>query len=124
MNISMTKEALLKRLKEQLAEAKAEDKRQAEKHQKDEAAALEKWRAKLRAALKSTYHEAKKVDGYMLRLDPPPCPKLSAPRFERLIASLKLDCRESSFSLHENGDLHEAVTWLPESKRPKETVCD
>lgn len=125
MNISMTKDELLARLKEQLAIAEAEDRRAAEVHEKEEQQALERFRAKLKAALKWDYKTAKKSRySRDLSMESPDCPRLEAPFFKNLITSLKLDTREQKFNLSDGGDLHRAVTWLPASRRPKETVCD
>lgn len=124
MHISMTREELMARLTEQLAMAKAEDARRAERHKKDEAAALAKFRAKLKTALGWDYKKVKEASYRELQMDEPSCPMLEARRFERLILSVKLDTRQGKFTLSDHADLHEAVTWIPASKRPKATVCD
>lgn len=124
MTISMNREDLLNSLRERLEAAKAEDRRAAEKHKKDEQAALERFRDKLRKALTWNYHDAKNAG--RVSLDRPSCPMLQANRISEVIRMVKMDTRKRSFAVREHSDLHAAITWTPESesRKHKNTVCD
>jgi len=122
MTITITKDEVLKRLNERLAMATAEDIRATNQHRMDEAAALDAYRDKLRKRLTMTWKEVKKADG--IYLNAPSCPRLQAPDISRVIQGVKLDNRKAPYRLAQNSDIYAAMTWLPESKRPKKTVCD
>ncbi len=126
MLLSMTKDAILKRLAEKLALAKADDAKVTLQHQKAEDVALVKFRERLKAAMKWDYATAKKREevsfGYRER---PSCPTLNAHGIARQIEILKLDMRKvESITIHEKTDLYNAVFWLPDSQQPKKTPCD
>lgn len=126
MFITLSKDALLKLLEAQEVIAKKEDAKSAKFHQKDEAAALVKFRERLKAALKWDYATAKKSQqDYTNRIEmpSPKCPRLEAPRFRGIIEGIKLDMRKSPYRIHDGGDLHRALNWKPESQRVSETVC-
>ena len=127
MPISISKESLLAKLRQQLKIAESDDAARTKKHRQDEQAALVNFRAKLREALKWEYAKAKKEDfsiGFNRYRNAPDCPKLSAPRFKELIKRVELDERKQPYSIHESTDLYEALMWQPASVRDKETPCD
>ena len=132
MNITMTRENLLSHLETKLKYAEREDARIKAEHERDEQAALEKFRKKLREAIAWDYKTAKrKTERYSnnnLQLDAPACPKLQATEIRRVIDCIKLDGRKSgSYEISEKGindDVWRAVHWKPAKDRAKETVCD
>jgi hypothetical protein len=120
--ISMSRDELLAKLLEAKARADQDDARKAAAHAKEEQAALMKFRERLKAAMKWDYETAKK--SYSVRLDSPSCPSRSARPIELAITQVKLDSRKGRFYLSEGSDWFKAATWLPESKRPKQSICD
>lgn len=123
MNLLMDKETLLKRLEAVLKETQAEDARKTKAHVADERATLKKFHAACRDALRWDY-EALKKNSFQVRQNRPSCPIRESAPIERLIRVIKLDTRTVKYRLTPSSDLYIAVTWLPESKRPKQTVCD
>ena len=123
MKITMTREALLERLADRLKAAKAEDARLLAEHKKEEAKSLITFRKNLRDAMKWNYETAKKKYSGV-SLDRLSCPMIQANFITRVIASVKLETRKSSFVISENSDIRRAILWVPESEKPKETACD
>lgn len=127
MFITVTKEELLKLLESQEAKAKKEDERIAKSHRKDEQAALMKFRADLREAMKWDYATAKKRSGRYsgaVVLVSPSCPRLETPQFADKIANIRRDMRKSPYRIHDGSDIDRALKWVPASERPATTVCD
>lgn len=124
MHISITRDALLDKLRENQELAKADDILAKKKHEQDEQRAVKLFREKLTAAMKWTYPEMKKrrfeVElGYDSR---PECPKAELPKIQRVIQEVLLDKREA-YTLAPNTDVFDAVLWLPKAKRPKPDMC-
>jgi hypothetical protein len=56
---------------------------------------------------------------------PDRCPQRQAAPIERMIRDIKLDQRKKdSYQFSEGSDIYIAVTWRPDSKRIKDSVCD
>lgn len=123
MNISMTREAILEALERQLKLAKAEDEGIKKQHEKEEQAALAKFRATLKDAMTWDYKRVKNRSYDALQLKSPACPRSNAEPIARAIQHVTLDTR-SRFVAGQGSDLHQALTWLPESKRPKKSICE
>jgi hypothetical protein len=122
--ISISREELLAKLNEAKARADKEDAKNAAKHEKDEAAALKRFRDNLREALKWDYPTAKAKWFRVDVKDVPQCPRRHAHAIEVAIAQVKMDSRKGRFRLADNSDWYRAAMWLPESERPKASVCD
>lgn len=122
--ISITREELLAKLNDAKARAERHDAATAKAHKKDEAAALAKFREKLREALKWDYGTAtKKLEWRGVELKRPTCPLRQASRIELAIKQVEMDGRKR-FNLKTTTDWINAASWLPESERPKASVCD
>lgn len=127
MTISMTREALLEKLNERLAAAKAEDEKNRKLHVAEEKKALQEFRIRLREAIKWDYAAWKGyVDAHYQGLRPkfPSCPMLHANGIQRAIKAAGWDTRKSAFRISETSDYWRALNWLPPSEVPKTTVCD
>lgn len=125
MQITMKREDLIEKLKQQISLAEVEDNRIAKVHKADEHKALSKFRAKCREAMKWTYEEAK-IGNYTTRtisLDPPSCPVRYATRIKVILRLIEMSY-SPRFSVREGSDIHAAVSWVPESKKPPRTVCE
>jgi hypothetical protein len=123
--ISISREELLAKLAQAKVKADREDAKAAARHEKEEQAALKRFRDQLREALKWDYKTTKQ--NYFRvgsRNDFPSCPMRHATRIEIAIEQIKLDTRKGRFHLNENSDWYKAAMWLPESERPKASVCD
>lgn len=125
MQITMKRADLIEKLKQQIAHAQAEDDRVAKAHKVDEHKALSEFRAKCREAMKWTYEEAKigKYETRTIRLDPPSCPVRYATRIKAILRLIEMS-HSPRFSVREGSDIHAAVSWVPDSKKPPRTVCD
>lgn len=123
MTITMTKEALLERLNENLRRANAEDEKALKKHREDEQNALKRFRAILRDALTWDYKKAKAR--YFNPETPrvPTCPVRQAENLERIIKSIKMSTIKGNWSIRTGSDIYDALHWMPESEK-KKTVCD
>lgn len=128
MTISMTREDLLAKLKQVLKEAQAEDRRVAARHQQEERKALETFRTAVRKALKWDYPTAKKERfevGLYHSDRPDRCPSRQAAPIEQMIQNIMLDSNQNkTYSFGPGSDIYQAVAWMPESKRIKQSVCD
>lgn len=122
MTITMKREALLQKLAEKLELAKAHDEKVAAKHRDDEQAALKKFKDRLRDILKYDYGKMKSINH--IYFDRPSCPDLASARIQRVIDLVKLDTRKIAFRISERSDIERAILWVPESSKPKKTVCD
>lgn len=125
MNISMKREALLERLADRLAVAKAEDERIKAKHAKDEETALREFRRVLQRASKWSYAELKKnsFEAVLPGGKIPHCPTPCVNQIIRAIQYVKLDTRSAPFVIVPRTDIHAAVNWEPESRRLKASIC-
>jgi hypothetical protein len=121
--ISISRDELMAKLLEAKAKADKEDEKAADKHKREETAALVAFRAAIREALKWDYETAKRR--YMrVQLDrTPSCPSRVARPIELAIAQVKMDNRKGPYRLSHVSDWYKAASWLPASDRPKESVC-
>jgi hypothetical protein len=121
--ISITREELLEKLLAAKAKADREDAKAAAAHEAKEQAALRKFRAELRAAMKWDWKTAKRKYG-RVEFESPSCPARHARHIELAIAQVKMDSRKGRFHLSDQSDWYRAASWLPDSERPKASVCD
>lgn len=122
MNIKITRESLIEKLKAQVVLAKAEDQRKLKAHQHAEEVALQKFRLKLRAALKWDYKTARK--SHHVYLEGPSCPRPEATSIEAILKMVELDQHKGDWSIKQGSDIGSALAWVPASKRPPDTLCD
>lgn len=124
--ISISREELMEKLLEAKRKADKEDAKFAAVHHKQEQAALRAFREVLKSASKWDYKTLKK-NGMEVRVPysrRPSCPRRNAVPIELSIRQLNMDSRKGRFRLSDGSDWYKAATWLPESKRPKASVCD
>ena len=122
MNITMTREAVMAKLQEQLKIAQAEDVKALKKHKADEETSLKKFKQKLREALSWDYQKLK-TNRFHVGVSGPSCPYRQAERFEWAIKEVSLDTRTRSFRISPSSDLARAIHWVPERLVPKRTLC-
>jgi len=121
--ITISREDLLKRLREAKARAEYQDVKAAKKHKADEAESLQRFRDLCRKAMKWDYRKVKAQHFSVRLFDTPSCPYRLASKIERAIREVNVDSRKE-FRLSTSSDWFEAATWVPDSERPKSSVCD
>lgn len=124
--ISISRDELMAKLTEAKERADREDAKALAKHEQQEQAALKKFRDLLITARAWDYKTLKSHD---MRVEipwesRPNCPLRSSRSIELAITQVKLDSRKGRFRLSDQSDWYKAATWLPESQRPKASVCD
>jgi len=125
MQITMTREALIARLKDRLKLATAEDAEVAKKHAAEEQAALKAWRAKLREALKYPYARAKTVGPYCgesLDFKAPECPLRKAVPIQVVLQMIELSTSKT-IAIKDDSDIGKAINWTPAAERLSRSVC-
>ena len=111
-------------LQKALEWAKKEDSVAESRHRKAENDYLKKFRDKLDAAKQWDYKTLKK-NWYKVEVnDRPSCPRRNATAIELSIRQVNIDSRKGRFRLSENSDWYRSIMWMPESKRPKQSICD
>lgn len=125
--LTMTREALFKRLEDQLKLAEEHDKEVAKSHKLEEQEFLKKMRTACQKLQKLPYEDAKKVDFFPVRLIDgysdrkyrggivPECPQAMAPKFQNMINNLGISS-QTKYAVSANGrwrQLYKLLTWSP-----------
>lgn len=122
MQITMKRDNLISQLEAKLAEAKLEDAKAAEKHRKAEDAAMEKFRTKLKEAMKWDWKKAKAARYNDIAVEVPACPRLEHKPIEAVLKMVRAS-ESKQFVVKSDTDIHRALFWIPASKQ-RNTVCD
>lgn len=122
ISVTMPKEQLVARLKEQEKIAKAVDAANLAEHRKVEMACLQTLRERARAATKWSYAEAKRHHFQVgITYDERPrCPNSVAGMFTAALKALALDSR-TKFVLNPGNPIHQLVCWEPNP--PARDLC-
>lgn len=121
MDLSFSKKNLLAALESRRAWAVAFDKKQKIEHKKAEQAALKKYRAELRKALKQTYAQAKKAwrgPG----IDHLECPKSMVTVLDDSLSIINLDGR-ARYTITDTGHFKHVHYLLTHNENIKPSVC-
>lgn len=126
MQITMTRDALINRLKDRLSEAQKEDERTKKAHEKEEQAALVAWRKRLREALSWPYSRAKNCGHYRgesLDFKAPSCPNRESESIGAVLRMIEISTSKT-FHVSDKTDVGMAVNWQPKSQQLGKTLCD